>query len=199
MLLKTAKTGFLLTLFFTLFFGGIYPFVTFLIGQAFFPFQTQGSLLFDPQTQKFIGSKLIAQDFSSPKYFTPRPCEAHNPSYNAMLSGGSELGPTSKKLLEDVLSRADRYRQFNALQADICIPIDAVTISASNLDPHISVMNALLQVPRVSQARQLSVDELMELVQKYTERPFFGLIGEPRINVLMLNLALDHKIVEKEQ
>lgn len=198
MILKAAKSGFLLTLFFTLFFGGIYPLFTFLVGQAVFPFQASGSLLFNAKSQKLIGSKLIAQDFSSSIYFTPRPSRSGD-NYDASDSGGSELGPTSKKLMDDILSRSEHYRQFNSLHSDTCIPIDAVTVSASSLDPHISIGNALLQAPRVAKARKLPEEEVMELIQKFTERPFFGLIGEPRINVLMLNLALDHTIVEKEE
>ncbi len=182
-------------LLFTLFFGGLYPLMTFLIGHALFPFQAGGSLLFDSKKQTLIGSSLLSQNFDSAIYFTPRPSAA---DYNSASSQGSGLGPTSKKLIDNIFSRALEYRQFNSLQPNICIPIDAVTTSASGLDPHISITNALLQAPRVAKARKISEEEVMQLVEKFTERPFFGLIGDDRINVLMLNLALDHTIVEKE-
>jgi potassium-transporting ATPase KdpC subunit len=194
--LKAIKNGFLLTLFFVLFFGGLYPLLTFFIGQILFPFQAGGSLLFQPKSQALIGSKLIAQNFTSAIYFTPRPSFF---DYNAAHSGGSQLGPTSKKLMDDIQSRSEYYRRFNQLHPDVCIPIDAVTISSSSLDPHISLPNALLQAPRVAKVRKLPEEEVMELIQNHTERPLFGLIGEPRVNVLMLNLALDHTIVEKEE
>jgi potassium-transporting ATPase KdpC subunit len=189
----------LLTFFFILIFGGLYPLCTFFIGHVLFPFQAGGSLLFHPKSQTLIGSKLIAQNFSSPIYFIPRPSVAGIDGYDATDSGGSELAPTSKKLFDEILSRAEQYRRFNALHPDACIPIDAVTASASSLDPHISISNALLQAPRVAKARKLSEEEVMSSIQKFTERPFFGLIGEPRVNVLMLNLALDHMVVEKEE
>jgi K+-transporting ATPase ATPase C chain len=198
-MLANAKRGFLLTLFFVAFFGGIYPLITFLIGNSLFPFQTQGSLLFDPKKQALIGALPIAQNFTSPIYFIPRPSQDSGKEYDAAQSGGSELGPISKIMLDQIQERAEQFRQFNALPPDTCIPIDAVTISASSLDPHISIKNALLQAPRVAKARRIPEDEVMELVEKFTERPLFGLIGEARINVLMLNLALDHTLVKKEE
>jgi potassium-transporting ATPase KdpC subunit len=199
MILKMAKTGFLLMLVLTLFFGGVYPLVTFLLGRALFPFQAGGSLLFHPQTQTIIGSKLIGQNFTSPIYFHPRPSVTEGGEYNAASSRGSELSILSSVLMADILRRAEKYRQSNSLSEDACIPIDAVTASASGLDPHISISNALLQAPRVAKARGISEEEVNLMVQNFTERPFFGLLGEMRINVLMLNLALDHALIEKEE
>lgn len=197
---KTIKTGFLLTFLFIVFFGGCYPLCTFLIGRALFPFQSGGSLLFDPKRQTLIGSSLIAQKFSDPRYFSSRPSDLRDQKeYNATNSGGTELAPTSRVMLDQVQSCADHYRRFNDLQADVCIPIDAVTVSASNLDPHISIKNALIQALRVSKTRHMPEEEVMNLIQKFTERPFFGLIGESRVNVLLLNLALDHTTVKQEE
>jgi potassium-transporting ATPase KdpC subunit len=198
-LLKMIKNAFLLTLVFTVFFGGLYPLMTFLIGRTFFPFQSGGSLLFHPQSQTMIGSKLIAQNFTSSIYFHSRPSMTKGGPYNASSSGGSELSISSPLLMTDILSRAEKYKQSNFLADGICIPIDAVTASASGLDPHISISNALIQAPRVAKARGLSEEEINLMVQNFTERPFFGLLGEARINVLLLNLALDHALIEKEK
>ena len=193
------RIGFTLLFVFTLFFGGIYPCAAFLIGRVLFPFQAGGSLLFHPKTQTIIGSKLIGQPFTSAIYFHPRPSMTPDGEYNAAFSHGSNHGVLSKGLHAEMLSRAERYRQINALPQDICIPMDAVTASASGLDPHISITNALLQAPRVAKARRISEEEVHTYIEKWTERPFFGLLGETRINVLMLNLALDHASVEKEE
>lgn len=194
------KIGLVLTLFFTFIFGGVYSALIYFIGDAFFPFQSRGSLLFDPENQTLIGSKWIAQDFTQAQYFIPRPSkEKGAKKFNGTYSGGTELAPTSKKLIDAILQRAEKYREFNDLPSDTCIPIDAVTVSASDLDPHISTSNALLQAPRVAKARNLSEEEMLAWIQKFTERPFFSFIGEPRINVLMLNLALDHTQFEKEE
>ncbi len=198
-ILKMFKNGLLLLVIFTLFFGGVYPFVTFLIGRMLFPFQTGGSLLFHPQSQTIIGSKLIGQNFTSPVYFHPRPSLTDGGQYNAANSKGSKYGILSETLLHDVLSRAEKYKELNSLAEGICIPIDAVTASASGLDPHISISNALLQAPRVAKTRGISEDEVNGLIEKFTERPFFDLLGETRINVLLLNLALDHALIEKEE
>jgi potassium-transporting ATPase KdpC subunit len=198
-MLKTIKNSFLLLLIFTLLFGGIYPFVTFLIGRLLFPFQAGGSLLFDPKSQTIIGSRLIGQNFTSPIYFHPRPSLTEGGPYNAAKSRGSSYGILSDILIHDVLSRADNYQQFNSLAEGMCIPMDAVTASASGLDPHISISNVLLQAPRVAKARGISENEVHNLIEKFTEHPFFGLLGEARINVLLLNLALDHADVKKEE
>ena len=192
------KNAFLLTLTFTLLFGGAYPLIVFLIGHVFFPFEAGGSLLFYPERQTVVGSQLIGQYFGSPNYFHLRPSTTSGEAYNAASSSGSLTGPASPALLEDVSARMELYRTINFLPDGTCIPIDAVTASASGLDPHISIMNALLQAPRVAQVRDLSEDEILALVQKHTERPFFGILGETRVNVLMLNLALDQAFIEKE-
>ncbi len=193
------KNAFLLTIFFTLLLGGAYPLTIFLIGRIFFPFQAGGSLLFFPERQTIVGSQLIGQNFASPQYFHMRPSSTPNEEYNAISSSGSLRGPASPAFLEDINARIEWYRSRNDIGEDICIPIDAVTSSASGLDPHISITNALLQAPRVAAVRGIPEEEVHAALQKYTEHPFFGILGETRVNVLMLNLALDHAFVEKEQ
>jgi K+-transporting ATPase ATPase C chain len=133
---------------------------------------------------------LIGQGFAGPKYFHPRPSAAGQ-GYDAVRSGGSNLGPTSKKLVDAVRQRATDYRAENNLSPEILVPADAVTASASGLDPHISLNNALLQTSRVARARGLDKMAVRKLVGAYTEGRDLGIFGEPRVNVLILNLALD--------
>lgn len=191
------RKGLVLTLFFTAIFGGIYPLFVFCIGQLFFPFHAEGSLLFSPKTQTLVGSELIAQGFESPRYFHPRPSETKIHAYNGMHSGSSELGPTQKLLIETNLKRAQHYRKINSLSPDTYVPVDAITASASGLDPHISLSNALLQAPRVAQERNCSEEKVHTFIEQCTRRASFGLFGEARVNVLMLNLALDRAVIEK--
>lgn len=192
------KSGFLLTVFFTALFGGIYPCVVYLIGNLFFPFHAKGSLLFSPQEQCYIGSELIAQGFQSARYFHSRPSDTRHKPYNAMRSGASELGPTMRRLIDTNLQRASHYRTWNHLDTDMYVPIDAITASSSGLDPHISVSNALLQAPRVAKARKMQEDAVHVLIAQCTERPTFGILGEARVHVLKLNLALDKTVIEKD-
>jgi K+-transporting ATPase ATPase C chain len=133
---------------------------------------------------------LIGQGFAGPKYFHPRPSAAGR-GYDAVRSGGSNLGPTSKKLVDAVRQRAADYRAENNLGPETMVPADAVTASASGLDPHISLKNALLQTPRVARARGLDKMAVRKLAEAYTQGRDLGILGEPRVNVLMLNLALD--------
>jgi potassium-transporting ATPase KdpC subunit len=167
---------------------GIYPLAVWLLAQGFFPAKANGSLVMGDG--KILGSSLISQGFTAPKYFHPRPSAAGH-GYDATSSGGSNLGPTSKKLMETVRQRVDEYRMQNMLSRDAIVPADAVTASASGLDPHISVKNALLQGPRVAEARRLSLDIVLRQITLHTEGRDLGMLGEPRVNVLMLNLALD--------
>jgi len=139
---------------------------------------------------KILGSSLISQGFTGPKYFHPRPSAAGQ-GYDATRSGGSNLGPTSRKLVETVRQRVDAYRSENNLPPDALVPADAVTASASGLDPHISLKNALLQASRVVKARGLSEDIVLKEIKHYTEGRGLGVLGEPRVNVLVLNLTLD--------
>jgi K+-transporting ATPase ATPase C chain len=169
---------------------GLYPLVVWGIAQAAFPFQANGSLV--ERQGKLAGSSLLAQNFSGDKYFHPRPSAAGDTGYDGTSSGGSNLGPLSQKLVDQVKERVDAYRRENTLAAGVLIPADAVTASASGLDPHISLKNAEIQAGRVARARNMSTNQLQSLMQKYTEGPDLGLFGEPRVNVLRLNLALDN-------
>jgi potassium-transporting ATPase KdpC subunit len=177
--------------------GLVYPFVMTGIAGAIFPYQAQGSLI--EQDGKVIGSELIGQEFASDKYFHGRPSatvapDPNDPSktvpapYNAANSGGSNLGPTNKALIERVQGDVDKLKQENPSAP---VPIDLVTTTAGGLDPHISPAAALFQVPRVAKARNMLEDRVRQLVDEHTEGRTLGFLGEPRVNVLALNLALD--------
>ena len=171
--------------------GGVYPVVVWAVGQGMFPDKANGSLV--RFNGKVIGSALIGQGFAGPAYFHPRPSAAGN-GYDAVHSGGTNLGPTSKKLIEDVKQRVAGYRAGNGLPPDTPVPVDAVTSSASGLDPHISVRNALKQAARVAKARGIGEKDVLAKVGAHTEGRSLGLLGEPRVNVLTLNLSLDGKM-----
>jgi K+-transporting ATPase ATPase C chain len=177
----------LMTIVTTLLLGLGYPLVVTALAQAMFPDQANGQLIV--RDGRPIGSRLIAQRFSSPGYFHPRPSAAGS-GYDAANSAGSQLGPTNRKLIEAVTRNVEAARRENPGRA---VPIDLVTTSASGLDPHISPAVAEFQVPRVARARGLSEDHLRALVREHTEGRQWGFLGEPRINVLELNLALDHQ------
>src|SRR5882757_8877049 len=168
---------------------GIYPLVVFGIAQAAFHDQANGSLIVD-KDGTVRGSKLLGQSFTAEKYFHPRPSAAGN-GYDAANSGGSNLGPTSQKLNDAIKDRVDSYRKENGLKETDPVPADAVTTSGSGLDPHISLHNAELQTPRVAKARAVSEEKLRELIQQNTDGPDLGILGDPGVNVLRLNLALD--------
>jgi K+-transporting ATPase ATPase C chain len=168
---------------------GLYPLIVFGISQTVFHDKASGSLIIDPDGTVH-GSKLLAQGFTTNKYFHPRPSAAGN-GYDAANSGGSNLGPTSQKLNDAIKDRVDAYRKENGLNADESVPADAVTASGSGLDPHISLRNAEMQTPRVAKARGLSEDKVRALVQQNTDGRDLGVLGDPGVNVLELNLALD--------
>jgi K+-transporting ATPase ATPase C chain len=167
---------------------GIYPLIIWVFAQGLFPTQANGSLLV--RDGKVVGSHFIGQGFTDPKYFHPRPSAAGR-GYDGAGSGGSNLGPTSKKLVDQVRQRVIEYRTENNLAPDATVPADAVTASASGLDPHISVKNAQLQARRVAKARGMSVEVILRKIEDYTEGRAFGILGEPCVNVLKLNLDLD--------
>jgi len=168
---------------------GIYPVVVWGLGQALFHHQANGSLITD-KDGKVLGSEYLGQQFSTDKYFNSRPSAAGT-GYDASNSSGTNLGPTSQKLNDSIKAAVDAYRKQNNLPADALVPADAVTSSASGLDPHISPANAEIQTARVAKARNLDAAKVRELVEENTDKPFLGVIGDPGVNVLKLNLALD--------
>jgi K+-transporting ATPase ATPase C chain len=170
---------------------GVYPLVVWAIAQGLFPQEAGGSLV--QQSGQTVASELIAQSFSSSEYFHPRPSAAGEAGYDAAGSSGSNLGPISKKLLDAVKERVAAYRTANGLPPEALVPADAVTASGSGLDPHISVANARLQAPRIARERGRGEDEIKKLVRAHTESRDLGIFGEPRVNVLKLNLALESK------
>jgi len=171
--------------------SGLYPLIVFGISQLLFPDQANGSLITGADGS-VRGSKLLGQAFSDPKYFHPRPSAAGN-GYDAANSSGSNLGPTSEKLKNAIKDRIADYRKENGLADTDAIPADAVTASGSGLDPEISLHNAELQIPRVARTRGLSEDKVRELVQQNTNGRDLGVFGDPGVNVLQLNLALDQQ------
>src|SRR5206468_2963538 len=164
---------------------GLYPLIVFGISQALFRDKANGSLIVDPDG-RIRGSKLLGQAFAGSKYFHPRPSAAGN-GYDATSSGGSNLGPTSQKLSDAIKERIAAYRTENGLRESEAVPADAVSASGSGLDPHISLQNAELQLARVARARGVSEDKLRELLNRNTDGPDFGILGEAGVNVLQLN------------
>jgi len=183
------KTSVLLTLVFAVLLCGAYPLAVWAGAQALFPAKANGSLIVE-KDGTVRGSALLAQNFSSDKYFQPR-ASAAGTGYDATASSGTNLGPTSQKLNDSVKAAVAAYRTSNGLAADASVPADAVTSSASGLDPHISVANALDQAARVAKARGLALDRVQALVAQYTEGRDLGVLGEAGVNVLRLNAALE--------
>ena len=196
-MLREIRPAIVLIIALTLITGVAYPFAITGIAQVLFPYQAQGSLV--ERDGKVVGSALIGQEFTSEGYFHGRPSATTAPDpndstktvpapYNAANSGGSNLGPTNKSLIERVQGDVEKLKQENPSAQ---VPTDLVTTSASGLDPHISPEAALFQVSRVAKARNLPENRVVQLVAENTSGRFAGLLGEPRVNVLALNLALD--------
>ena len=196
-MLREIRPAIVLVIALTLITGVVYPFAITGIAQVIFPDKAQGSLL--ERDGKVVGSALIGQEFTSEAYFHGRPSATTTPDpndatktvpapYNAANSGGSNLGPTNKSLIERIQGDIDKLRQENPSAQ---VPSDLVTTSGSGLDPHISPEAALFQVPRVAKARNLPENRVRQLIAENTSDRFVGLLGEPRVNVLQLNLALD--------
>lgn len=184
--MKPLKTSLILLFFLTLLLGVAYPILIWGIGQLFFDKEAEGTLIYRQGT--IVGSSLIGQNFTSPKYFHPRPSSG---GYNGASSGGSNLGPTSQKLIDDVNRRIAQLRLENNWEQEI--PADAVMSSGSGLDPHISIAYARIQAERVAKSRNLDVSAIYALIDQHTEGAVWGLFGQKRVNVLTINLALENK------
>lgn len=188
-MLSQLKPAILITIVMTVLTGLIYPLAITAIAQILFPHQANGSLI--AQNGRVIGSHLIAQAFAKPEYFHPRLSAAGSNGYDATASGGSNLGATNPDLAKRIAKDAAAYRTENGVTGTI--PADAVTASGSGLDPDISPANALLQAPRVARARQVVESDITALIGRHTQGRQLGFLGEPRVNVLELNMDLDSK------
>jgi potassium-transporting ATPase KdpC subunit len=187
---KQILPGLRINIFATILFGLVYPLVVTGICQLAFPHKANGSLIVSDG--KTIGSELIGQNFVRPEYFQPRPSAAGNDGYDPTASGGSNFGPTNQKLIDRVKASIEKFRKENPDYTGP-IPADLVTASASGLDPHLSPDSAKAQAPRVAKARGATLGQVQQLIAQFTEMPSLGLLGEPRVNVLNLNLALDQR------
>ncbi len=183
-----------INLFLTLVLGVCYPLLMTGICQVAFPHQANGSLI--RADGKVIGSALIGQNFSKPEYFQPRPSAAGNDGYDATASGGSNYGPTNRKLADRIKAAVKKFRKDNP-DFRGPIPADLLTASASGLDPDISPASATVQAPRIAKVRGIPLDKLNQLIAQNTRQPDLGLLGEPRVNVLAINLALDRSFPKR--
>jgi potassium-transporting ATPase KdpC subunit len=192
-MLKQFIPGIRITLVLTVLTGLLYPSAVTGLCQLLFPQQANGSLI--ARNGRILGSSLIGQNFSGPEYFHPRPSAAGRDGYDASASSGSNLGPTSKKLIDRVKADIAKFRQQNP-EYHGPIPVDMVTASASGLDPHISPASAHAQAERVAKARRISADQVSRLIAQCTEGPSLGFLGDARVNVLQLNIALDRECTQ---
>ena len=191
---QQTRTAVLMVIVLTVLLGIVYPLVMTGLSQAIFPSQANGSLI--TAGDKVVGSELIGQNFTRPEYFQGRPSAAGSDGYDATASSGSNYGPTNQKLIDRVKGSVEKFRKENP-DYQGSIPADLVTASSSGLDPHLSPESARAQAPRVARARGVPADQINLLIGRFTERPDLGLLGEPRVNVLKLNLALDRQFPRK--
>jgi K+-transporting ATPase ATPase C chain len=183
------KIGLILLVLFTVFTGLIYPAIVTGVAQLFFPWQANGSLV--ERDNKIIGSALIGQSFDSPNYFSSRPSATAPYPYHAAASSGSNMGPSNPAFLETVKDRINHIKQFNPKNNRL-IPVDLVTASGSGLDPEISPLSAFYQVPRIAETSHIPEREIEILINGLIKNRTLGILGEPRVNVLALNIALDN-------
>ncbi len=188
MLRRQLLPGLMMVLVFTVITGLLYPLAVTALAQVAFPDKANGSLV--ERDGVVVGSRLIGQRFAEPQYFHPRPSAAGD-GYDASASSGSNKGPTNDEWLAEVADRVDAYREENGLSPDAKVPVDAVTASASGLDPQISVANARIQARRVADERDLDLSQVLDLIHEHTDGRALGFLGEAGVNVLELNLALD--------
>jgi potassium-transporting ATPase KdpC subunit len=186
--LREIRTAIMATLVLAVMVSGIYPLLVWGIAQGLFPWEADGSLII--KDGKILGSRLISQGFTSEQYFHPRPSSA-GMGYDPTSSSGSNLGPLSRTLIDTVKQRVIKYRTENNLKSDILVPADVVSASGSGLDPHISPENAQLQTQRVARVRGMSEEAVRRIIAANTQGRDMDIFGEPRVNVLMLNLDLD--------
>jgi len=188
-LMRTLTTAAAMTLALTLLTGILYPLVVWGLAQVIFPWQANGSLVM--RDRRVVGSAVIGQNFATARYFHPRPSAAGDKGYDAGNSSGSNLGPTNRKLIDTTKAALHKALEENPGASAAQVPIDMVTASGSGLDPEISIAAAELQIPRVAKARGLGEPAVREVLYDHIRSRLLGLIGEPGINVLELNLALD--------
>ncbi|MGL4725116.1 MAG: potassium-transporting ATPase subunit KdpC [Scandinavium sp.] len=186
--MATLRPALLVLLFLTVITGGVYPLLTTALGQGLFKDQANGSLIL--QNNEIRGSRLIGQSFSAAGYFHGRPSSTANSPYNPEASGGSNLAGSNPELDKEVAARIVQLRKENP-QADTKVPVELVTASASGLDYSLTPQSVIWQIPRVAQARHLPDEVLIQLVEKYTQQPLASFIGQPVVNIVELNMALD--------
>lgn len=193
-IVQTISTAFFLFILLGILLGGIYPLISFGIAKVITPNKAKGSLIY--KGDRVIGSELIGQNFQDVGYFHSRPSAC---DYDGIKSAGSNLGPTSNKLHENLEKNVNAYRKINGIDTQTLIPADAVTSSGSGLDPHISIKNARIQASRVAEAQNLPLQTVFDLIEQFTEKKTLGIFGRERINVLKLNFAVQQASKENSK